>query len=199
MMRRMRLRVRDREHLAIRGAIRATLVVPIVFAICDLGLDSRQAAVTGVFGSIAFLVFADFTGQPGPRLRANLGLAAAGFVLIPLGTLCSRDVVLATVMMAVVAFVILFAGILSGYVAAGASSAILLFVLPVMIPAGPSEIPERLLGWVLACVGSILALTFLWPEPPAGAGARGRGGGMPRPRGPPAGVGDGPGGRRRAG
>ena len=168
MMRRMRLHIRDREHLAIRGAIRATLVVPITLAICDLGLDSRQASVMGVFGAISFLVFADFSGPPGPRLRANLGLAAAGFVLIPLGTLCSRNGVLATAVMAAVVFVILFAGILSGYVAAGGSSAILLFVLAAMIPAGPSAIPGRLTGWVLACVGSILALTYLWPSRPQG-------------------------------
>ena len=162
------LRIHDPQRLALRGAIRATLVVPLVFAICDVGLDSRQAAITAVFGAIAFIVFADFTGPPWPRLRANLTLAATGAVLIPLGTLCSRNVVLATVMMAVVAFVVLFAGVLSGYFAAGGPAAVLMFVLPVMIPAGPGAIPDRLLGWGLACVASIAALSLLWPSQPHG-------------------------------
>ncbi len=160
------LRIRDPGLVAVRAAARAAIVVPVVFAICDLGLDSRQASVTGSFGAIAFLVFADFTGRPGPRLRANLGLAALGFLLIPLGTLCSRNVVLATAAMAAVAFVILFAGVLSGYAAAGGSAAVLMFILSVMVPAGPTAIPERLTGWTLACVTCIAALTFLWPSRP---------------------------------
>lgn len=168
MMRRLPIRVHDPDHLAVRSAVRAALVVPAVFAICELGLDNRQAAVMGAFGAIAFLVFADFTGRPGPRLRANLGLAAAGYALIPLGTLCSRNVVLATAMMAVVGFAVLFAGVLSGYVAAGGPAAVLMFVLPVMIPAGPSAVPERLIGWTLACAGAIAALALLWPGRPQG-------------------------------
>ncbi len=168
MMRRLPPRIHDPDRLALRAGIRAALVVPVVFAICDLGLDSRQASIVAAFGAVGFLVFADFSGRRGPRLRANLGLAAAGFVLIPIGTLCSRDVALATTMMALVAFAILFAGVLSGYAAAGGPAALLMFVLPVMVPADAGAIPERLTGWSLACVGAIGALTFLWPDRPQG-------------------------------
>ena len=43
MMRRLQIRIHDPDHLAVRSAVRAALVVPAVFAICELGLDSRQA------------------------------------------------------------------------------------------------------------------------------------------------------------
>ena len=161
-----RPRVHDPDHLALRGAVRATLVVTAVFAICDLGLDSRQAAVTGVFGAIAFLVSADFGGPMASRLRANLGLAAAGYALVALGTACSHSTPLATLVTGLVAFGVLFAGVLSGYVAAGGSAAVLMFVLPVMIPAGAGALPDRLIGWTLPCARSIAALTLLWPERP---------------------------------
>ena len=52
--------------------------------------------------------------------------------------------------MAVVGFVTLFSGVLSGYFAAAATGAILTFVLPVTIPAPDSAIPDRLQGWGLA-------------------------------------------------
>ena len=52
--------------------------------------------------------------------------------------------------MALVAFAILFAGVLNDYVAAARAAAMLTFVLPVMVPAGAAVIPTRLAGWGLA-------------------------------------------------
>jgi uncharacterized membrane protein YccC len=39
------------------------------------------------------------------------------------------------------------------------------FILPVATPAGPAAIPDRLLGWLLAGVVSLPAVTLLWPAP----------------------------------
>jgi len=164
----MRLRVHDPERVALKGALRTALVLPPLFVLCDVILGNKQGALFTAFGTIGFLVFSDFTGPPRQRLRANLGLALTGFVLIPLGTLCSDDTALATGMMAVVGFAILFSGILSGYAAAGSSAALLTFVLPVMIPGTADAIPDRLLGWGLACVGAIAAIFLLWPSRPQG-------------------------------
>ena len=77
-------------------------------------------------------------------------LGAVGALFITLGTLCSRTRGSAQVVMAAVGFVTLFSGVLGGYFAAGATGAMLTFVLPVTIPAPNSVIPERLEGWGIA-------------------------------------------------
>src|SRR5205085_10668100 len=51
------------------------------------------------------------------------------------------------------------------YFAAGATGALLTFVLPVTIPAPSSAIPDRLEGWGLAAGAAICAVMLLWPPP----------------------------------
>src|SRR5438552_4883310 len=65
--------------------------------------------------------------------------------------------------MAAVGFATLFSGAISGYFAAGATGALLTFVLPVTIPAPNAAIPDRLEGWGLASGAGICAVMLLWP------------------------------------
>ncbi len=159
----------DPGLFALKGALRAAIVVPVAFALSLVVFDQRQMALFAAFGAMALLVFVDFGGSRRARLRAYLLLVGAGAGLIVLGTVCSRSVWLATVAMAVVAFAILFAGVLNGYIAAAHSGAMLTFVLPVMVPAGVGVLPMRLAGWGLAGALSISATLLLWPERPRGA------------------------------
>ena len=66
--------------------------------------------------------------------------------------------------MAVFGFVILFAGVLSAGAAAASRAAILLFLLPVMVPGPPSDILPRLIGWILGWAVSVSLSMFLWPR-----------------------------------
>ena len=83
---------------------------------------------------------------------------------MPIGTLASNDAWIAGASMAVIAFAVLMAGILNGYVAAGANAALLSFVIAVMIPAPASQIPDRLAGWALAALIAISAAMLVWPS-----------------------------------
>jgi uncharacterized membrane protein YccC len=159
----------DSGLFALKGALRAAIVLPIAFALGLYALDSKQAGLFASFGTMAMLVFVDFGGSRRARLGAYSALVAAGLPLVALGTLCSRTPALATVAMALVAFAILFAGVLDGYVAAAHSAALLAFVLPVMVPAPPSALPDRLAGWAIAGVLSVTAEMLLWPMRPRGA------------------------------
>ena len=96
-------------------------------------------------------------------MLAYLALGCTGAVFITLGTLCSRSPWLAAGAMAVVGFGMLFSGVFSGYVSAGAPAAVLMFVLPATVPAANSVIPARLAGWGLATGAAILAVMLLWP------------------------------------
>jgi uncharacterized membrane protein YccC len=148
---------------ALKSAARAAIVIPAVFAFADNVIDKPQTSIFAAFGSFALLVLVEFTGTPRARLAAYLGLACVGAAYISLGTLCSRQAWLAAAAMAVVGFVTLFSGVISGYFSAGATGALLTFILPVTIPAPNSAIPDRLEGWGVATGAGILAVMLLWP------------------------------------
>src|SRR5256885_2882330 len=101
------------------------------------------------------------------RFVAYLALASVGAGNIVLGTFCSRNAWLAAAAMAVVGFAILFSGVINGYFAAAATSALLTFILPVTLPVPFSEVPARLEGWGLAAAAGILAQMLLWPARPS--------------------------------
>lgn len=151
---------------ALENAIRLALVGSTAFALTLGPLDDPHAATLAIFGSFAFLLFADFGGDRGERLRDYLALALVGAVLIALGTACSRDPWLATAAMGVVGFAVLFSGVLGGTFAAGSSAALLALVLSLSIPAPLSVLPSRLLGWGIAAAFAIPALLLLWPMRP---------------------------------
>ena len=157
------------DRAALKSAARAAIVMPAVFAFADIVIGQPQTTIFAAFGSFAILVFAEFTGPPRTRLAAYLGLAAAGAVLIPIGTLCSQGALPAAAAMAVAGFVILFSGVVNGYFAAGGYAAILSLTLSANLRAPVAQIPERLAGWALACGVGISAVMLLWPSRPQAA------------------------------
>jgi uncharacterized membrane protein YccC len=151
------------DRTALRRAGRAAIVLPALFAFSDKVIGNPTTALFAAFGSFALLVLAQFTGPWRTRVLAYLALGCTGAVFITLGTLCSRSPWLAAAAMVVVGFGVLFSGVFSGYVSAGAPAAILIFVLPVTVPAADSAIPARLAGWGLASGAAICAVMLLWP------------------------------------
>ena len=138
--------------------------MPAVFAFADKVIAKPQTSIFAAFGSFAILVFVEFGGPWRTRLLAYLGLACVGAVYITVGTLCSRSALLAAGAMAVVGFVTLYSGVISGYFAAASTGALLTFILPVTITAPNSAIPDRLEGWALAAGAGISAVMLLWPS-----------------------------------
>jgi Fusaric acid resistance protein-like len=155
----------DPGFLALRRAARTAVVMPAMFALSMKVIGNPILATFAAFGSFALLLLADFTGPMRARLQNQALLAATGAVFISVATLASRSAWLAAVAMAVVAFGVLFAGVVSS-VLAGATTALLLsFILPVALPGDASTIPDRLAGWGMAAGASLLAIALLWPAP----------------------------------
>jgi uncharacterized membrane protein YccC len=143
--------------------VRAAIVMPAVFAFADKVIGDPQVATFAAFGSFAILVLVEFGGPLRGRVIAYLSLACAGAANITIGTLCSRSAWLAAGAMAVIGFLILFSGVISGYVAAGGTAALLTFILAAMVPAPASSVPARLAGWALAAAAGIAAQLLIWP------------------------------------
>ena len=163
------MKISDPGLFGLRAAARAAIVMPAVFAFAHFVVDAPQTTLFAAFGAFAVLVFADFSGTPRQRLQAYGVLGLVGALLIAFGTLCSRTTWAATAAMAAVGFAILFAGILNGWFAAGATAALLTFVLPVSLPVEASETGARLLGWGLAVLVGTSAQLLLWPRRPRDA------------------------------
>ncbi|MGD0196952.1 MAG: FUSC family protein [Solirubrobacteraceae bacterium] len=155
----------DPGHAALRRAGRAAVIMPALFALGDKVIGNPIVATFAAFGSFAMLLLVDFPGSLRDRVRDQAALVLACGAFVALGTVASQHTWSAAVAMAVVAFAVLFAGVVSSVIAGATTSLLLSFILPVSLPGPASEIPDRLAGWGLAGGVSLLAITLLWPAP----------------------------------
>jgi Fusaric acid resistance protein-like len=149
-------------------ALRATLVIPGLFAVADQLAGNLQLATFAAFGGFATLVMSSFGGTRRDKAVAHLGLALTGTALIVIGTLVSSSTLLASLVTLPVVFVILFAGAIGPNAASGAIGALLAFVLPATSAGTASMIPARLGGWWMASVAGTAAVLLLSPRPAGG-------------------------------
>jgi uncharacterized membrane protein YccC len=147
-------------------AVRATLVVPGLFALTYEVIGNLQMATFAAFGGFATLVLATFGGTRRDKLIAHAGLAVTGSVLLIIGTAVNSNTALAASVTLVVAFAVLFAGVAGPNAASGGAAAMLAYVLPAASPGTNDMIPDRLAGWWLASVAGTIAVLVLSPPPP---------------------------------
>ena len=147
-------------------AVRATVVVPSLFALTDKVIGDPQMALFATFGGFATLVIAGFGGTRKDKLIAHTGLAITGSLALIIGTLVSGTTWLAVVVTVPVAFAIFFAGIAGPNAASGSTAAMFAYVLPVVSAGDASMIPSRLAGWWLASAAGTIAVLLLSPRPP---------------------------------
>ncbi|WP_446039056.1 FUSC family protein [Streptomyces sp. SID1121] len=150
--------------------------MPGVFALCVEVFGNVTMSFFAAFGSIALLLFADFSGPLRHRLALQGTLILAGLVLISVGTLATWSPWLAAMAMALVAFGVVFSGVVSSVVAGSTTSLLATFILAVTLPGSPGSLPGRLAGHLLAGAVSLIAVSVLWPaavhEPLRGEAAR---------------------------
>lgn len=150
-------------------AVRATLVIPSIFALTYVVIDDIQMATFAAFGGFATLVLASFNGTRRTKLIDHLILGVVGSALLVIGTTVTSNTALAVVVTIPVTFVVLFGGIAGPNAASGATGALLAYVLPAASPGTVSMIPSRLEGWWLATGAGTLAVLLLSPRPASDA------------------------------
>ena len=151
---------------ALMRAVRATLVVPIMFAICLKVIGNPEMTLFAVFGSFAALLLSSFGGSRRDKAMAHLGLAVVGSLALIIGTLVSGSTWLAAVVTIPVTFAIFFAGVAGPNTAGGVTGALLAYVLPVATAAPVASLPWRLAGWWLASAAATAAVLLLSPRSP---------------------------------
>src|SRR5208282_3235722 len=92
-------------------ALRATIVIPTLFALTYKVIGDPQMAAFAAFGGFATLVLASFGGTRRDKAMAHLGLALVGSAVLIIGTAVSGKAWLAAIVTIPVAFAIFFAGV----------------------------------------------------------------------------------------
>jgi uncharacterized membrane protein YccC len=146
-------------------AVRATLVMPGLFALTFKVIGDPQMTLFAVFGSFATLVLVAFGGTRRDKAVAHLGLAVTGSAALVVGTLVSGTAWLAAVVTIPVTFAIFFAGVAGPNAQAGVLGALLAYILPACSPAAAGTIGPRLAGWWLASAAGTAAVLLLSPRP----------------------------------
>jgi uncharacterized membrane protein YccC len=147
-------------------AVRATIVIPALFALTFKVIGDLQMATFAAFGGFATLVLASFGGTRRDKAIAHLGLAVVGSAVLTIGTAVHGTAWLAVLVTIPVAFAIFFAGVAGPNAASGVTAALLAYVLPVASPGAIADIPPRLAGWWLASVAGTAAVLLLSPRSP---------------------------------
>jgi hypothetical protein len=156
---------KDPDFLAVKRSVRAAIVMPSVFGLAHLLFANAQVSLLGAFGSFSLLLLVDFPGRPRTRFLSYVALFLVGSCFVALGTFVSTDKVAAVAAMAVVAFAVLLAGVVSPQAAIASTAALLLFVLPVAVAEPAAAVGPRLVGWGLAGAFCIPACMLIWPTP----------------------------------
>ncbi|WP_329460690.1 FUSC family protein [Streptomyces sp. NBC_01497] len=159
------LRSRDPKLMALRRAARAGIVSPGLFAFGVEVLHNSTVAAFTAFGSLALLLFVDFTGPLRERVVQQGALVVAGAIQVCAGTLASRQVWIGAGVMLVVAFIVLFSGVVSSVLAGASTSLLIAFILAVTLPGPADSLTDRLTGWLMAGAVSVVAVGVLWPAP----------------------------------
>jgi uncharacterized membrane protein YccC len=145
-------------------ALRATIVMPALFALTFKVVGDLQMALFAAFGSFATLVLASFGGTRRDKAVAHLGLALVGSAALAIGTAVHGTDWLAALVTLPVAFAIFFGGVAGPNAASGVTAALLAYVLPVASPGVVADIPSRLAGWWLASAAGTAAVLLLSPR-----------------------------------
>jgi len=146
-------------------AVRATIVIPCIFALTFKVIADPQMTLFAVFGSFAQLVTVTFGGSRRDKAVAHLGLAAASTLVVIIGTLASGSAWLAALVTLPVAFSIYFAGSAGPNAAAAVTPCLFGLILPIASTGGASVLPSRIEGWLLASAASTAAVLLLSPRP----------------------------------
>lgn len=159
------LTTHDPELVVVRRAVRVAVAAGTAFYLGRYGLGDSILGLYGAFTCIALGGLSDVSGPPRQRSATMLLAAAVGAGLVTLGTYLSVSTFAATAGMAVVGFLVAFAGIGGARVAGVANGWQLLYILPSFPPYDPGSLTSRLLGLGIGVVLLVLADRLLLPAP----------------------------------
>ncbi|MFJ3760036.1 FUSC family protein [Streptomyces sp. NPDC090080] len=161
-----RIREHDPGLSALRRGLRTAIITPSLFAVTYLVIGNPVMAVFAAFSPMVLMMFVDFGGPIRERAAQQLSLVLVSTALVCLGSLAGQRVWLAGIATFVVAFAVLFTGVVSSALVGAGTSLLISFVLSATLTGPVASIPDRVAGWSLGGAATVVAVTLLWPRPP---------------------------------
>ncbi len=146
-----------------KRALRAAIVVPVVYFVLFVVFDQQSPALLSAFACFSILVFADFGGPFRDRTLANLTLTVVGIVFVVLGSLAAVHPALAVASTLVVIFAISYSSVLRGYIGAASTAAMLPWLFAATAAFDLEQIPGRVMGWAIGGSVATVAAVTMWP------------------------------------
>ncbi|WP_432095578.1 FUSC family protein [Streptomyces sp. bgisy100] len=159
------LRRKDPGLVVIRQAARVTLVACTGFYLTRYVFDDAVMAVYALFGAVALGALSRLPPPPRRQSRICLGALPAAWALVTAGTVLAGNTWAAAAGMAVVGFVVSFAGVAGPALRGTANGLQLFYILPCFPPYALDTLGSRLTGVTIGVLGLAVAQRFLWPDP----------------------------------
>lgn len=159
------LKRHDPQLLAVRRAVRVTLVACLGFYLCRYVLGEPAMAPYALFGAVALGALSQIPGSPSRRARTLVMVLPVAWALVSVGTLLSVSTVAATAGMFLLGFALSYVGVGGPRLSGLAAGMQLLYILPCFPPYDPGSLPFRLLGVTMAIVLLAIAEVTVWPDP----------------------------------
>ncbi|XVU22335.1 FUSC family protein [Actinoplanes sp. CA-054009] len=159
------LRRRDPGLLAIRRAVRVTLVACLGFYLCRYVFELPAMAPYALFGAVALGALSQIPGSPRQRAMTLIAVLPVAWALVSVGTLLSVSNWAAAAGMFLLGFTVSFVGVGGPRLVGLAAGMQLLYILPCFPPYDPGSLPQRLAGVTMAVVLLAAAELLLWPDP----------------------------------
>jgi uncharacterized membrane protein YccC len=157
--------LRRLPRVSARRGLRASVAGAGTFSFMYEVVRNPTAAFFAAFGAMILLVYVEFAGPKRQRFEQHVGLVVVTLFFVFLGTVCSQILWVAVVSSVLVCFAILMSGVVSSSLAGATNAMLISFLLPVAFQGPLSSIPDRLLGWGVAGVVSLVAIAVIWPAP----------------------------------
>ncbi len=150
--------------MLLKRAVRVAIVMTAgVFLLWRIGTFSESSALYGLFAIFSMTVFADFGGPPSSRLTAFLVTIVFGAIGLGIASALTFSVWASVVGMAIYGFVVAYAGVLRGYVAAAGATVIVPFFISIATPNDVSRLPENVAAYVIGGLMATAGAMLIWP------------------------------------
>ncbi len=159
-------KARDPDRIILRRSIRVAIFLPLSFAVTAYVLKMPAGIDFAVYGTFFFLASSDFLAVPRTRALAYLITGSAGLVAIVMGSLAAQSALVGVVATFIVSFILLLCGVLRGFLAAATLTVLLPFVIAVSAGPALADLPQYLVGYLVAISFSTFAAMLIWPAHP---------------------------------
>lgn len=155
---------KDPDRSLLRRAARLAIVLTVGLVLLWQIIGFPVPSVLfGCFAIFSLLIFADYGGPVRSRLSAYLATIPVGCISLIIGSALSFNTIASVLGTAVFGFVVAYAGVLRGYVAAAGTAVMVPFFIAISTPDNWSDVGSHLVAYVIGGLLATAGAMLIWP------------------------------------